>query len=266
MPTVSSTQLVNRSAADYALRMRGVHFSYCTPPGANGSLYEGFDLSVEQGSIVAVMGASGSGKSTLGKMMARIIHPIAGRLEWSPQFTRRADVVYMDQHAINSIFPWQTVLRNLEYPLEKLGWEEPDATARIGYLVKLFRFEGLLDSLPAQLSGGELQRLALARCLSWRPELVILDEPFSALDSNVKAEISRALHALAAKDGMTLVLITHNIADALAVATRCLVIGERPVRIISDLEFRMPYPRGETEMDYGKMQEALISGIRDGLV
>src|SRR5512147_1337206 len=182
--------------------MRGVDFSYCSAPNGSKSLYAGFELSITQGSVVALMGASGCGKSTLGKMMARIIGPTAGRIEWAPQFSRRADVVYMDQHPMNSIFPWQSVRRNLEYPLEKLQWNEEESRARVSYLAALFRLDGVLDSLPAQVSGGELQRLALARCLSWRPGLVILDEPFSALDRDVKADIGYAVHEIATEDGM----------------------------------------------------------------
>jgi NitT/TauT family transport system ATP-binding protein len=267
MLTVLSTQRGREPApGEYALRMRGVDFSYCAAPDGSRSLYSGFDLAIDQGSVVALMGASGCGKSTLGKMMARIIGPTAGRIEWSPQFSRRADVVYMDQHPMNSIFPWQTVRGNLGYPLEKLQWNEEESRARVSYLASLFRLDTVLDSLPAQISGGELQRLALARCLSWRPGLVILDEPFSALDRDVKANIGQALHELATKDGMTVVLITHNVSDALAIGMRYVIIGDRPVRIISDLEFKSPHPRQRGALDYDTMEKALIACIRDGLV
>lgn len=276
MPTDSLTVLIRepRPSENTVVRMHGVHFAYCTDlvrataepkPEADGQLYTGFNLEIEQGTILALMGASGSGKSTLGKIMAGIIRPTAGRIDWSPQFKKKSDVVYIDQQPMNSIFPWQSVRRNLEYPLEKLGWAEEEARARIAYLVALFRLEGVMDAFPAHISGGELQRVALARCLSWKPELVILDEPFSALDGKIKEAIIAALHELAATDRMTLVLITHNISDALAIGTRCIVIGERPVRIISDLEFTTGYPR-EGGVDYEKMQQALISGIRHGLV
>lgn len=269
MLTGSSTQPAKApasGAADAALRMRGVDFSYCSAPDTAKSLYSGFELSIEQGSVVALMGASGCGKSTLGKMMARIIGPTAGRIEWAGEFRKRADVVYMDQHPMNSIFPWQTVRRNLEYPLEKLRWPEPECRARVGYLSSLFRLERVLEALPAHISGGELQRVALARCLSWRPGLVILDEPFSALDRDVKANIILALHELATKDGMTVVLITHNVSDALAIGTRYVVIGDRPVRIMSDLEFKSPHPRERGALDYDRMESALVSCIREGLV
>src|SRR5512147_1686622 len=143
MLTVLSNQRAKEPApGDYALRMRGVDFSYCSAPNGSKSLYAGFELSITQGSVVALMGASGCGKSTLGKMMARIIGPTAGRIEWAPQFSRRADVVYMDQHPMNSIFPWQSVRRNLEYPLEKLQWNEEESRARVSYLAALFRLDG----------------------------------------------------------------------------------------------------------------------------
>ncbi len=271
MHTVLSTQRAKTPGtvsgeAEPALRMRGVDFSYCTAANGAAPLYSGFELAIEHGSVVAIMGASGCGKSTLGKMMARIIKQTAGLVEWAPQFQKRADVVYMDQHPMNSIFPWQTVRHNLEYPLDKLGWSELESRARVGYLASLFRLDGIMESLPAQISGGELQRLALARCLSWRPGLVILDEPFSALDRDIKTNIIHALHELATKDGMTVVLITHNVADALAIGMRYVIVGDRPVRILSDLEFKSPHPRERGTLDYDTMEKALVACIRDGLV
>ena len=100
----------------------------------------------------------------------------------------------------------------------------------------------------------------------WKPKLVILDEPFSALDGKVKAEITSALHELALNDRMTLVLITHNVSDALALGMRCIIIARRPVQVMSDLDFHLGFPRQENTPDYDAMQQALINGIRDGLV
>jgi ABC-type nitrate/sulfonate/bicarbonate transport system ATPase subunit len=246
--------------------MEGVCFSYPARAEGNGKLYEDFSLRIEPGSLVALMGASGCGKSTLGRIMAGIISPQRGDVKWSPRLKSTWDIVYIDQHPMNSVFPWQTVRWNLKYPLRKLGWDRDARHERLCYLITLFRLGGVLDAYPAKLSGGELQRLALARLLSWRPELVILDEPFSALDRKVKTEIIEALHEVAVKDQMTLVLITHNISDALALGTRCVLIGQRPVRVVSDLELRIGYPREAGTPDYEAMQEALVTGIRDGLV
>jgi NitT/TauT family transport system ATP-binding protein len=259
-----STQALSTGAA---LQLEDVDFSYAArSDGASNQLYQGFSLRIECGSIVAIMGASGSGKSTLGRIMAGILTPQRGNVLRSPDFTQPSDLVYVDQHPMNDVFPWQTVLENVRYPLETLNWEGRRRRDRICYLMTLFRLGALADVYPAHLSGGELQRLALSRCLGWKPKLVILDEPFSALDGKVKAEITSALHELALKDRITLVLITHNVSDALALGMRCVVIAKRPVRVISDLEFRAGFPRDDSTPDYDAMHQALISGIRDGLV
>ena len=250
-----------------ALQIDDIDFSFASRSGGiDGPLYKEFSLHIEQGSIVAIMGASGAGKTTLGRIMAGILTPQRGSVRRSPGLTKASDLVYVDQHPMNGVFPWQTVLENVRYPLEKLNWQGAQRRERICYLMTLFRLGALADVYPAQLSGGELQRLALSRCLSWKPKLVILDEPFSALDGEGKAEIMSALHELALKDRITLVLITHNVSDALALGMRCVIIAKRPVRVISDLEFRTAFPRDESTPDYDAMQQALINGIRDGLV
>jgi NitT/TauT family transport system ATP-binding protein len=250
-----------------ALELEDIDFTYASRlNGGNEPLYKGFSLRIEQGSIVTIMGASGAGKSTLGRIMAGIVTPQRGSVRRSPEFTQPSDLVYVDQHPMNGVFPWQTVLENVRYPLQKLGWGGHERRDRICYLMNLFRLSALSDVYPAQLSGGELQRLALARCLSWKPKLVILDEPFSALDGKVKAEITSALHELALNDRMTLVLITHNVSDALALGMRCIIIARRPVRVMSDLDFHLGFPREENTPDYEEMQQALINGIREGLV
>ncbi len=252
---------------DSALELEGVDFSYPARfNGIDGALYKDFSLRIKPGSIVTIMGASGAGKSTLGRIMAGIVTPQKGSVRRCPDFARPSDLVYVDQHPMNSVFPWQTVVENVRYPLRKLRWEGRARRDRICYLMNLFRLSALSDVYPAQLSGGELQRLALARCLSWKPKLVILDEPFSALDGKVKAEITFALHELALTDRITLILITHNVSDALALGMRCVIIAKRPVRVMSDLDFHLGFPRDENTPDYGAMQQALINGIRDGLV
>lgn len=259
MPAGSSPQ---PGSGACAVELEHVCFSYA--PAANGALYTDFSLQVEPGSILAIMGASGSGKTTLARIIAGILSPQGGSLRWSEELRQRSDVVYVDQQPMNSIFPWQRVRTNIQYPLRKLGWEDSAARERLAYLLALFRLEATQESYPAQLSGGELQRVALARCLSWRPKLVVLDEPFSALDGQVKEDIAGALRELAGRDRITLVLVTHNITDALAMATRCVVIGRRPVRVIADHEFA---PAGEFPApDQDAMQQALINSIRDGLV
>lgn len=116
-------------------------------------------MRIEQGSIVTIMGSQRIGKSTLGRIMAGILIPRSGAVGHSPDFMRSADVVYVDQHPLNSVFPWQTVLDNVRYPLEKPNWEGSERRDHICYLMNLFRLSALTNVYPAQLSGGELQRL-----------------------------------------------------------------------------------------------------------
>src|SRR5208282_5803099 len=149
-----------------ALELEDIGFSYTARVnGGDGALFKDFSLRIEQGSIVTIMGASGAGKSTLGRIMAGIVIPQKGVVRRSPDLTQPSDLVYVDQHPMNGVFPWQTVLENVRYPLQKLG---------------------------------------------------LLVVPVSALDGKVTAEITTALHELALQDRKTLVLITHNESDALA--------------------------------------------------
>lgn|SRR5215213_713283 len=224
-------QMPDRINNDFAVSLSDVTFSY-----SQDILYEEFSLTIEQSGSVAVLGASGSGKSTLGKMLAGIVEPRVGLRQVHGSFTHRADVVYIDQSPINGILPWQRVRRNLEYPLQRLGWPWSRVAVRVDELLSRFRIAHLADAYPARLSGGELQRVSLARNLSWSPKLAILDETFSSLDIKVRAEVIDAVKKLSAEEGMSVVLITHNLADAFALSTRCIVLGGRPIQVLRDLQ------------------------------
>ncbi|MGA2359518.1 MAG: ATP-binding cassette domain-containing protein, partial [Terriglobales bacterium] len=125
---MSGPALSSRSA----LELEDIDFSFAARVnGINVALYKDFSLRIEQGSIVTIMGASGAGKSTLGRIMAGIVIPQKGIVRRSPDFTRPSDLVYVDQHPMNGVFPWQTVLENVRYPLEKLKWESRERRDRI---------------------------------------------------------------------------------------------------------------------------------------
>lgn len=213
-----------------ALEVRDVYFRYERNHDSD-PLFRGFSLSILKGTVVAVMGPSGSGKSTLGRMIAQMLQPQNGSVSWAEDFTRRNDLVYIDQQAMNCVFPWQRVRRNIEYPLRKLKWRSGEVSQRADQMLNLFKLDHLAEAFPANLSGGELQRLSVARVLAWKPRCAVLDESFSALDARTKEEILIAVRRLADTEKMTMVLITHNLGDALAVADRCVLVGRRPVEI-----------------------------------
>jgi len=250
-----------------AVELKQVHFSY--PPNGNKvglPLLRDFSFSVGTGTIVCIMGASGVGKSTIGRLMTGVLKPDRGEVNWSTQFKSSADVIYIDQYPMNSIFPWQSVRRNIEYPLYKLHWGEKEIRERTSSLLDLFRLEHLSQSYPVNLSGGELQRLAVARGLSWRPKLVVLDEAFSALDSRLKEDVLDVTYRLAIKDQSTLVLIIHSLSDVLAIASRCVILGRRPLGIVLDQEISLPYPRVDGTTEYSATQDTLIEVLRHGLI
>ena len=241
------------------LVMDNIRFSF---PSANGSpakeIFEGFRLRVQSRSTLVVMGASGVGKSTLGRLIARGQEPPAGRIRYPCTVRRSWDIACVDQYPMNTVFPWQTVSRNIEYPLRKLGWTRTDRSERVRRLLSGFCLTQLGSAYPAHLSGGELQRLALARSFSWGPKLVILDEALTALDVGTRADVIGSLRTIVAEDGTTVILITHSISDALALGERCIVLGGRPARIVTDFQIQ---PQTLTAP---VLQKALLEAIRDG--
>jgi ABC-type nitrate/sulfonate/bicarbonate transport system ATPase subunit len=180
-------------------------------------------LSIDAGESVALLGANGSGKSTLLRLVAGLLTPTAGRINLvgSAAAAGRPEVGIVFQEA--RLLPWRTVLRNVTLPLELAG--EPLANARATAEAALARVRagGLVDRNPAEISGGERGRVALARALVRRPSLLLLDEPFAALDAITRARLDDELPELVA--GAATLLVTHDVAEALLVADRVLVLG-----------------------------------------
>jgi ABC-type nitrate/sulfonate/bicarbonate transport system ATPase subunit len=180
-------------------------------------------LSIDAGESVALLGANGSGKSTLLRLVAGLLTPTAGRINLvgSAAAAGRPEVGIVFQEA--RLLPWRTVLRNVTLPLELAG--EPLATARATAEAALARVRagGLVDRNPVEISGGERGRVALARALVRRPSLLLLDEPFAALDAITRARLDDELPELVA--GAATLLVTHDVAEALLVADRVLMLG-----------------------------------------
>lgn len=240
------------------INVNNINFSYFVKESSNNILYDDFSLSILDNSTVAILGGSGSGKSTLARVIAGMLPCKSGSIIRSEILNHPSDLIYIDQNAMNSVFPWQNVRKNLEYPLNKLKWETDKIKQRCDYLLQLFHLQDLANAFPANLSGGELQRLALARSFSWQPKFAILDESFSALDQQLRTEIIGALRAIIQHDKMTVIFITHNIQEALSLATRCIVLGKLPVSIIDDIDLTAP------DMTKEIAQTKLLGAIKDG--
>ncbi|RBP36889.1 NitT/TauT family transport system ATP-binding protein [Roseimicrobium gellanilyticum] len=202
----------------------------------DGGLFSDFSLALPQAQTTVLMGGSGSGKTTLARMASGRVQPDAGKVTRNTAYTAAHDCVYVDQDAWNSVFPYRTVGQNLAWTLQKLGWQTARATQRIEQLLSAFDMTAKRDAFPKALSGGQRQRLALLRCLLWEPKCMILDESLSALDEATKARVITLLIQEVRQRGMTLIHVTHNPLEALALADVILVIGSKPVRVIGELE------------------------------
>ncbi len=249
--------------ASAALELNEVSFGYTNSAGSGNiqPVLQDFSLSVPSGRITALMGSSGSGKSTIAKVASGIIAPHSGKVFRNAEFVRSCDVVYIDQAPLNSVFPWLDVGSNLTAPLRELGWNDAETAARVAFVTDTFHLRHVLKSKPRDLSGGELQRLALARSLSWQPRVAIVDETLSSLDPPTRKLILQALRRIVIEDHLTLVLITHYPQDALELADRIVVLGGCPALILDDFEIGLPFPRPITSPEYDACERRIGHSI-----
>jgi NitT/TauT family transport system ATP-binding protein len=235
-------------------------------PNENGGLRAVQDLtfSVAPQEFLCVLGPSGSGKSTLLRVLAGTLQPTAGRLIFAPCGPQNClpRIGYVFQQA--NLMPWRTAIQNITLPLELQGTPLTVATARAAEMIELMGLQGFEDTWPRDLSGGMAQRVAIARALIADPDLLLLDEPFGALDALTRERMGSELLHIWQVRRKTVIMVTHSISEALLLSDRVLVFSQRPGRIALDLPVDLPRPRQE-EMRYtahfGKLARALKKAI-----
>ncbi len=195
---------------------------------------DGVSLQVPRGQFLAILGPSGSGKSTLLRMIAGLDRPTAGRIEIerSPTPAEGSDIAYVFQDA--HLLPWRRVLKNVALPLELRGVGRAVRRERAREALAMVGLADVERLFPAQLSGGMRMRVSLARALVTRPRLLLLDEPFAALDEITRHQLDEQLRQLWQETGMTIVFVTHSIMEATFLAERAVVVSRRPARIVLD--------------------------------
>jgi NitT/TauT family transport system ATP-binding protein len=208
-------------------------------PGGVAAL-DGIDLRVSPGEFLAILGPSGCGKSTLLRLIARLDKPTSGSVELSTSIDR-SGIAYVFQDA--HLLPWRNVLRNAELPLELMGVTRGERSDRAKRMLDQVGLSDALRRYPAQLSGGMRMRVSLARALVTNPRLLLLDEPFAALDEITRQRLDEQLRQLWIDRRMTVIFVTHSTAEATFLADRAIVMSRRPGRIILDEPIELPRER-----------------------
>ncbi len=204
------------------------------------------NLRVRREEFVAIVGRSGCGKSTLLRMLLGIVGADAGRIEVlgaAPGATRPGDVVLVFQEYGRSLLPWRSAAGNVRFGVERLGLPRREAAARVDRALEQVGLDSFRNAYPAQLSGGMQQRLQLARAIAARPQVLLLDEPFGSLDALTRYELEDELQQLSATGGMTTILVTHDIDEAIYLADRVVVLGGSPAHVQLDMTIELPRPR-----------------------
>ena len=218
--------------------------SFNNPDGTVFNALQSISLTISEGEFVAVVGRSGCGKSTLLNIVAGLLSATEGEVvfeDLSADDRPLTSMVFQDL----ALFPWRSVQKNITYGLEEQGASSGTRDARATELIELVGLAGFEKHYPHQLSGGMKQRAAIARALAVNPELLLMDEPFSALDAQIRMDMQVELSRIYETTGQSFLYITHYIPEAVFLADRVVIMGERPGRIQSIVSIDLPRPREE---------------------
>jgi NitT/TauT family transport system ATP-binding protein len=244
------------------LDMRKIVFGYHNEE----PLLQGFDLSVEKGEFLALLGPSGCGKSTLLNLAAGLLFPLQGEVDFAGQPLNglNRDVGYMTQG--DTLLPWTTVAKNITLPLELRKVPAAERKEKLERALKLVNLAEHRDKFPSELSGGMKRRALLARSIIYDPPMLLMDEPFGALDAQLRELLHQELLDTIARTGQSVLFVTHDIAEAILLSDRILVLGGFPLKVIE--EVRPPFGKRRdlaairASKDYGALEVRLRDLLR----
>lgn len=223
-------------------------------------------LAINKGEFVSLIGPSGCGKTTLMRAIADLEQPTGGTIQVNGMTPEQARLsrAYGYVFQAPALYPWRTVERNLKLPLEIMGVDRAEQDRRAQETLAMVNLTGFERKFPWQLSGGMQQRVSIARALTFDPELLLMDEPFGALDEIVRDQLNEHFHQLWEQTGKTVVFVTHSIPEAVFLSTKIVVMSPRPGRIIDVID--SPLPKERT-LDLRETQEFLDLShrVREGL-
>ncbi len=248
-----------------ALEARGLDLVFQTADGPVHAL-KGVDLTIARGDFVSFIGPSGCGKTTFLRVAADLEQPTGGEMRVngvSPAAAREARAYgYVSQAA--GLFPWRTIGRNIALPLEIMGYPAAERAARVARVLEMVELTGFERKYPWQLSGGMQQRASIARALAFDADILLMDEPFGALDEIVRDRLNEQLRDLWARTGKTIAFVTHSIPEAVYLSTRIVVMSPRPGRVTDVIESPLPPERPLHIRESPEFLE-IAARVRDGL-
>ncbi len=227
---------------------------------------ESVDLTIRQGEFVSLIGPSGCGKSTLLRLIGDLTDATSGTLliNGKPPARARLDRDYGMVFQAPVLMDWRTIAKNIELPLEIMGYPAEERRRRSAELLRLVELEAFAERHPWELSGGMQQRVAIARALSFDPKLLLMDEPFGALDEMTRERMNAELMSIWQRTGTTIVFVTHSIPEAVFLSTRVIVMSARPGRISQVIDIDLPADRS-VETRESERYFSLVTRVREAL-
>lgn len=239
-------------AADAVIEIAGLDLAF-TRDGQTTRVLEGLDLRVARGSFVAIVGASGVGKSTLLRVLMGLAAPSAGCVSLATRSGARQPLALVFQDS--RLLPWRSVVDNVAFGLEGRGWSRAARRDKAMAALSIVGLADLASRWPHQLSGGQRQRVSLARALAVDPEVLLMDEPFSALDAITRESLQDELIRIRQATGKTILFVTHDIDEALYLADRVIVLAGSPGRMVADHTIDVPRPRSRSDIGHAAVLE-----------
>lgn len=263
-----ATTVLNPPPRRLAVDVTGVSLTFQTADGAVDAL-SNVSLGIAEGEFVSFIGPSGCGKTTMLRVIADLQQPTSGQLLVNGMSAEQARLsrAYGYVFQAPALFPWRTIEANLKLPLEIMGFSDSEQAARAARYLALVNLTGFERKFPWQLSGGMQQRVSIARALSFDPALLLMDEPFGALDEIVRDHLNEQLLQLWDKTGKTVLFVTHSIPEAVFLSTKIVVMSPRPGRITDIIDCNFPRDRTleirETP-EFIRIAQRVRNGLRAG--
>ena len=246
-----------------SIELCGVFRSYANSRGSFTPALQNIDLEIEQGEFVCIVGPSGCGKSTLLHLIAGLDRPTTGQVivDGSPVQGTGTDRILLFQEL--GLFPWLTVRQNVEFGMKMAGVSKAERKDQARVFLRMVHLSHFEDHYIHQLSGGMKQRVALARSLTLRPKILLMDEPFAALDAQTRDMLHDELERIWKETAPTIVFVTHNVREAVRLGDRVLLMSFRPGRIKKEFQIKLARPRHVEDSDVAHMSKEILGQLRE---